>query len=360
LVTLFLIEVRRRFVRFDRHSDHKPFSYFAMSEQVTERRVAILSESEINILTQRTSVSRDDLETRLRLYENDPPDEAAERGLLTDWFLSNVEIDRDLVKPNAMTKVYGAEERHGMTKQNFAELKAFASSDIAALARENVSISRDDAEARLRFAKHIPRLFYRKANERAGYLAKCVGKVLRRLMPKAHETMEWLQRIAKILARENKTLTWISPSGFPLVICNRKVKIKKGVRFMIRGETKQKNIAVGWEDRLDAEAMERGIAPNFVHALDAALLMLAINAFARNDIASFVTVHDCVGFLAPDATRGRNIFLETMAEMYRDHDVLNEVHADARAVTDAEFPNPPDYPESSSAWSARRWKYAIQ
>jgi hypothetical protein len=33
LATLFLIEVRRRFVRFDRHADHKPFGYFALSEQ---------------------------------------------------------------------------------------------------------------------------------------------------------------------------------------------------------------------------------------------------------------------------------------------------------------------------------------
>jgi hypothetical protein len=33
LVTLFLIEVRRRFVRFDRHADHQPFGYFTLSEQ---------------------------------------------------------------------------------------------------------------------------------------------------------------------------------------------------------------------------------------------------------------------------------------------------------------------------------------
>ncbi|MGB8528420.1 MAG: hypothetical protein WCD75_16590, partial [Rhodoplanes sp.] len=33
LVTFFLIEVRGGFVRFDRHADHKPFGYFALSEQ---------------------------------------------------------------------------------------------------------------------------------------------------------------------------------------------------------------------------------------------------------------------------------------------------------------------------------------
>jgi hypothetical protein len=33
LVTLFLIEVRRRLVRFDRHADHKPSGYFALSER---------------------------------------------------------------------------------------------------------------------------------------------------------------------------------------------------------------------------------------------------------------------------------------------------------------------------------------
>jgi hypothetical protein len=33
LATLFVIEVRRRFVRLDRHGDHKPFCYLASSEQ---------------------------------------------------------------------------------------------------------------------------------------------------------------------------------------------------------------------------------------------------------------------------------------------------------------------------------------
>jgi hypothetical protein len=39
LVTLFLIEARC-FVRFDRHADHKPFGYFAMSEQSGKNRNA--------------------------------------------------------------------------------------------------------------------------------------------------------------------------------------------------------------------------------------------------------------------------------------------------------------------------------
>jgi hypothetical protein len=33
---LYLIVIRRRFVRFDRHTDHKPFRYFALRERRAE------------------------------------------------------------------------------------------------------------------------------------------------------------------------------------------------------------------------------------------------------------------------------------------------------------------------------------
>ena len=33
LVTLFLVELRRRFVRFNRYADHEPFGCFAVSER---------------------------------------------------------------------------------------------------------------------------------------------------------------------------------------------------------------------------------------------------------------------------------------------------------------------------------------
>jgi hypothetical protein len=38
LVTLFLVELRRRFVRFNRYADHKPFGCLALSERCGKNR----------------------------------------------------------------------------------------------------------------------------------------------------------------------------------------------------------------------------------------------------------------------------------------------------------------------------------
>jgi Autographiviridae RNA polymerase len=277
---------------------------------VSERKVRPISESEIE------SDQEDD----------DEYDVAARDGTAADWFIrkmrsGDLRMDRDLVKKNAMTKVYGAEEQHGMTKQNFDKLKKYA--EFAELGT-CVDISRDGLETRLRYAKHAGRYAYRKINERAGYLAKLIDRVVRKLMPKACDTMDHLERHAEALAKKTEFLRWTTPSGFRLINCYRKIKTKRE-RFTIRGKSEQKTIAVGWQDELPIAKLEKAVAPNFVHACDSSLLTLAVNAAVREGIVDIVTVHDCLGTHASETERFREIILETLGRMYQEHDVLDEI-----------------------------------
>ena len=73
-----------------------------------------------------------------------------------------------------------------------------------------------------------------------------------------------------------------------------------------------------------------GAAANFVHACDAAHLMLTVNAAVAEGITSIATVHDSFGCLPSHAERFRQIILEQFVKLYEEHDVLREVLEQAR------------------------------
>jgi DNA-directed RNA polymerase, mitochondrial len=72
-----------------------------------------------------------------------------------------------------------------------------------------------------------------------------------------------------------------------------------------------------------------GVAPNFVHALDAAHLLRTVNAAVAEGITSIATVHDSFGCLPSRAARFRRLIREEFVRMYTDHDVLAEVYEQA-------------------------------
>jgi DNA-directed RNA polymerase len=140
-----------------------------------------------------------------------------------------------------------------------------------------------------------------------------------------------------VLQKENKPLSWETPSGFPWLNCYREHDIKRSW-FLIQGELKQKTIAVGYKDNLRSRKTKDSAAPNFIHACDASHLALTINAAGISDL---VAVHDCLGCHAPLADHLREAILRTLVEMYSKHDALAEVLASAQAVTNAKLPSLP-------------------
>ena len=78
-------------------------------------------------------------------------------------------------------------------------------------------------------------------------------------------------------------------------------------------------------DAIYKEKAANAISPNFVHACDAAHLMMTVNAAASEGITNIVTVHDSFGCLAPRAERFRRIIREQFVRMYEEHDVLAEI-----------------------------------
>jgi DNA-directed RNA polymerase, mitochondrial len=138
----------------------------------------------------------------------------------------------------------------------------------------------------------------------------------------------YLQKLVLALAKENKPVRWTTPAGFPFVNQYNKPRTKPVKLWLRKGETHVKHTiktAVDELPKIDGHEAKKGIAPNFVHACDAAHLMLTVNAAVAEGITSIATVHDSFGCLPSQAERFRHIIREQFVRMYEQHDVLAEV-----------------------------------
>jgi DNA-directed RNA polymerase, mitochondrial len=254
---------------------------------------------------------------------DDIPDEGFAKAKSAEALLET-RITRKLVKANVMTKVYGASD-HGRADQNFEKLKKqhWVQDRMAALKKA--------MGERERVAQQLA---IGELGEQSWYLAELIKQELQKLVPAAHEAMNFLTELAETLQKENKPLRWTTPSGFPWLNCYREHDIKRE-RFLIGGKVRQKKIAVGYKDNLRRRKTKDSAAPNFIHACDASHLALTINATGISDL---VAVHDCLGCHAPMADHLRETILRTLVEMYSKHGVLAEVLASAQAVTNAKLP----------------------
>ncbi len=61
-----------------------------------------------------------------------------------------------------------------------------------------------------------------------------------------------------------------------------------------------RSVAINDQTKFDAMTADKGVAPNFVRALDATALMFAVVEAEAKGVADMLAIHDCVGGLAPD------------------------------------------------------------
>jgi DNA-directed RNA polymerase, mitochondrial len=169
------------------------------------------------------------------------------------------------------------------------------------------------------------------------YLAEHAYVAIKQLIRRPAAAMDFLQKLARVLAENGKHLRWISPAGVPWINCYNKKDTKRvhlwlddcGVR--VRQTVK---LAIGELAEIDKARAVNAVAANFVHACDAAHLLRTVNAAVSEGITSIATVHDSFGCLPTRAARFLKIIRKELARMYEEHDVLREVLDQVRADLD--------------------------
>lgn len=159
----------------------------------------------------------------------------------------------------------------------------------------------------------------------AGFLSRRLQGAISDVVVKAREAMDWLQRgSTAILNSGYDRIRWITPSGFPVTQVYWE-QLEHRINTKLCGNAK---LRIRKDDDDPKKSRHRnGIAPNFVHSLDASHLTLVVNAAKAEGVDSLAMIHDDYGTHAADAGKLYRIIREQFVAMYQKHDVLAEFHA---------------------------------
>lgn len=174
-----------------------------------------------------------------------------------------------------------------------------------------------------------------------GYLAKLVWQSINEVLDKPKQCMSWMHQVAKEVSSQGKDLNWVSPSGFPVCQSYKNTRAAK-VSSKIYGQ----GVHIYFENELDTVSprlQRQGIAPNFVHSLDGAMLHLSvIRAHQHHQIYDFSMIHDSYGTHSNKCQffgeALRSVFYETFKE-----DQLEIFKSQIEKDANVELPEVPSY-----------------
>lgn len=154
----------------------------------------------------------------------------------------------------------------------------------------------------------------------ANFLAELIWQSMRETIVKAYEGMEYLQAIAGIVSKEQLPIYWTTPTGFKVLQAKRdtkdiRIETKIGGRVVIINKDELPKISINKQ--------KMSVAPNFIHSLDASVMMKTIDKAVHRGITHFAMIHDSYGTHAADAPALANILREAFVEMFSDNILLN-------------------------------------
>ncbi len=181
----------------------------------------------------------------------------------------------------------------------------------------------------------------------AAYLAELLSESIGETVKSAVQAMSWLQAAAVMIAQQGLPITWTAPSGFPVLQAYRNTPQKlistqifgDRLRLLIRPE--DKNL------KIDKRRQANGIAPNFVHSLDAAAMMHCLVDAVAVGVTDFAMIHDSYATHAAD-TESLSVALRyAFVHQVYNTDLL-KTFADEVSVLLGENQKLPEIPSSGS------------
>jgi len=210
-------------------------------------------------------------------------------------------LNRGLVKRPVMTTPYGA-TLYGMREQIHQELKKQLD--------KGVQFQGIDATSDL--WPHCK------------YLASHIYEAIGEVVISSRVGMKWLQDVSRAMSKADRPIYWTLPTGF--IVKQKYIKsVVKQIKTVINGRMASLYAGVLHDDqRMDKSRQVNGIAPNFVHSLDACHLMMTIvKAKDEYGIEDFSVVHDSFGTHACDIEQLGMVLRETFCELYTGDILLN-------------------------------------
>ncbi|XP_024009885.1 DNA-directed RNA polymerase 1, mitochondrial [Eutrema salsugineum] len=215
------------------------------------------------------------------------------------------QVDRKLVKQTVMTSVYGVtySGARDQMKKRLKERGAFE----------------DDSQT-----------FHA-----ACYAARITLKALEEMFEAARAIKTWFGECAKMIASENKAVSWTTPLGLPVVQPYR-IPGRHLVRTTLQVLTLARET-----DKVLARKQMTAFAPNLIHSLDGSHMMMTAVACNRAGL-SFAGVHDSFWTHASDVDTMNKILREKFVELYEKPILENLLESFQKSFPGLNFPPLPE------------------
>lgn len=180
------------------------------------------------------------------------------------------------------------------------------------------------------------------AQQAARYLARLIWEQVQEVIVSASQGMKYLQEMAKVIVDNGYFIEWTTPLG---LVVQQQYMNARTERFQLRiRNSKVRRWCYCRVTENDEEASKReqvqGIAPNFIHSLDATHLMMTINATNFNE---YTTVHDSFGTSLGNAEALSTAIRKQFQKLYTAYSPLDEfeIYTLNRVGYEVEIPEQP-------------------
>ncbi len=149
----------------------------------------------------------------------------------------------------------------------------------------------------------------------ARLLMAAVWPAIGDVVVKGREAMDWLKKSARTIMKQKNAeiIQWDTPSRFPACQDYFTAEVHR-INTHLHGPVKIRVLSE--TDEPDAQRHASGLAPNFVHSLDAAHLHLTTSDAAAKGITALAMIHDDYGTHAADAQELFDIIRKQFVAMY--------------------------------------------
>lgn len=127
------------------------------------------------------------------------------------------------------------------------------------------------------------------------WLARHINECFRDVAPGMLDAMEYLQGVADVLTNAEHGMHWVTPVGLEVEQCRYGTESHILETVSPGTGKKRKRAFKVTSDTLSKRGQRAGVSPNFVHGVDAAHMVLTINALYRQGVRNFWMVHDSFG-----------------------------------------------------------------
>lgn len=167
------------------------------------------------------------------------------------------------------------------------------------------------------------------------YIARHIWSALQDTVVAAAQGMKWMQDSARIVAtRMSKPVEWTVPgTGFRV-----RQEYYHSKRIMIKTVLAGQVIAPRVYEKTTQVIQHKqanAVAPNFVHSLDAACLMMTVAQAKAEGVTSFGMIHDSYATVPADCGVLARCTREAFVRFYSENDVIAAFHRDLQAQVDA-------------------------